>query len=270
MNKNRSSTIKKLPPVILTKEEMIELSKKMAEGDTRAREKLIVSHLWIVEKLASAKAASMPSNVDKEELYQDLYQEGCFGLIEAIDRYDWRRNLYISTYAYSYVRKYMFKYLRESVPMIRLPEHIYYNCYKYRKFMDSYYSENLKKPTKEECIKKLGLNEDIFNSILKYNYLLSNTYGTDATYVRFEEDVSDELFFVGPETVTENISGPDFSEYGVILTNTEEEVLTLRFGYKNNCPLSFKEIGEKLGFSDELARTTYHKAIEKIKEKLTN
>lgn len=267
MNDNRSST-KQQYPAMLTKAEIIELAKKKNEGDKKAREKLIVAHLWIVEKIVASRIASIPSNVDKRELYKELYQEGCYGLIEAIDKYDWTRNLYISTYAFDYVRKYVLKYLRESVPLIRLPEKVYYTCYKYRKFITYFQTINFRKPTFEECCEELGMKEETLKSILKYNYLLSNIYGNDEVFMRFEEDVSDEIFFVGPEVVEEKVAGPDFFDEGVFLTEREEEVLTLKFGYKGKCPLTFKEIGEECGFSEELARITYHNAINKIRDKL--
>ena len=267
MNNNRSST-QQHTPAMLKKEEIIELAKKMSEGDIKAREKLIVSHLWIVEKIVASRIHSVPSSVDKNELYQDLYQEGCYGLIEAINKYDWTRNVYISTYAFDYVRKYILKFLRENIPMIRLPEKVYYACYKYRKFANEFFVENSRNPTIEESCEALGMEEDVLKAVLKHNYLLSNIYGKDEVVMRFEEDVTDEMFFEGPEVVIDKLAGPDFSEYGVFLTQREEDVLSLKFGYKGNCPMSFREIGEACGFSEELARTTYHTAINKIKEKI--
>ena len=69
------------------KERTRELCRRyMEEGDTEAREQLIVSHLNLVRFLAS-KFKNMGEPLD------DLIQVGTIGLIKAIDRFDPDRGL---------------------------------------------------------------------------------------------------------------------------------------------------------------------------------
>ena len=62
----------------LTEEELVTLSKQMETGDHSARERIILSHISLVRYLANIFASRSPG-----DLYEDLYQEGCVGLVEA-------------------------------------------------------------------------------------------------------------------------------------------------------------------------------------------
>lgn len=53
------------------------------------------------------------------DMYQDLYQEGCIGLILAVDRFDPTRSIQFSTYAVPYIVGYIKKYLRYATTPIR-------------------------------------------------------------------------------------------------------------------------------------------------------
>ena len=70
------------------------------------REALILEHLPLVEKLVRQYAWE---GVDKEV----LYQEGCYGLILAVDRYVPTKGASLSTFSVYYIRKHILKSLRE-------------------------------------------------------------------------------------------------------------------------------------------------------------
>lgn len=76
----------------LSHEENMELFKKMHEGDSTAKEKLVKGNLKLV--LSIIKRFS-----NKVENLDDLFQVGVIGLIKAIDNFDMSYNLKLSTYA---------------------------------------------------------------------------------------------------------------------------------------------------------------------------
>ena len=77
---------------VLTNEEMLELFKKMNEGDPFAREDLINGNLKLVLSILR-KFSGKVDNLD------DLFQVGCLGLVKAIDNFDTSYDVRLSTYA---------------------------------------------------------------------------------------------------------------------------------------------------------------------------
>lgn len=77
---------------VLTNEEMLELFKKMNEGDPFAREDLINGNLKLVLSILR-KFSGKVDNLD------DLFQVGCLGLVKAIDNFNTSYDVKLSTYA---------------------------------------------------------------------------------------------------------------------------------------------------------------------------
>jgi RNA polymerase primary sigma factor len=82
---------------LLTRTQELELAKRAQDGDATARERLIESNLRLVVSIA---ATYRSETLD----FLDLVQEGTVGLIRAVDRYDWRRGVKLSTYAFPWIR----------------------------------------------------------------------------------------------------------------------------------------------------------------------
>lgn len=76
----------------LTKEQNLELLKKMQEGARFARDDLINGNLKLVLSILK-KFNNKVDNLD------DLFQVGCLGLVKAIDNFDISYNVTLSTYA---------------------------------------------------------------------------------------------------------------------------------------------------------------------------
>ena len=58
------------------------------------------------------------------EIKFDLQQEGILGLIRAIDKFDVKRGIKISTYAVRWINQFMQKYILDKVRHVRWPEHL--------------------------------------------------------------------------------------------------------------------------------------------------
>lgn len=77
---------------VLKESEKIELLKKIENGDTLAREKLINGNLKLVLSVIQRFTT-------RGEPLDDLFQVGCIGLIKAIDNFDINLGVRFSTYA---------------------------------------------------------------------------------------------------------------------------------------------------------------------------
>ena len=70
------------------------------KGDEAARETLIIEYMRVVRYIAGRMAIHVPQTVDMD----DLVSWGVLGLLDAVDKYDYRQNIKFSTYATIRVR----------------------------------------------------------------------------------------------------------------------------------------------------------------------
>ena len=103
---------------IYTPEEEQEMFKKMAAGDPDARQEIIERNLKLV--VTVAKKYKGWSGLS----FTDLIQEGSFGLMAAVDRFDYTRGFKFSTYAVYWIKQAITKAMVNKGRAIRLPAHI--------------------------------------------------------------------------------------------------------------------------------------------------
>ena len=83
---------------LLSREEEVELAKRIERGDLAAKERLINSNLRLVVKFARRyQGHGLP--------LEDLVQEAMLGLIRAAEKFDWRRGYKFSTYAVLWIKQ---------------------------------------------------------------------------------------------------------------------------------------------------------------------
>ena len=92
---------------VLSNEEMIELFKRMQQGDKEAKEELINGNLKLVLSILK-RFTNRTDNLD------DLFQIGVIGLIKAIDNFDLSYGLKLSTYACPMILGEIKRYLRDN------------------------------------------------------------------------------------------------------------------------------------------------------------
>ena len=82
---------------------------------TKLRNRLVEAHLSLVRQQAARFAQASSACFD------ELFQEGCFGLCDAVQRYQPQRGYAFSTYAVTLIRGRMQHYLRDRHHLIRSP-----------------------------------------------------------------------------------------------------------------------------------------------------
>jgi RNA polymerase primary sigma factor len=95
------------------------LLNRMAAGDQDARCRLIEAYLGMVSTLARryAKRWKVPS--------EDLMQEGALALLQAVDHYDSRRGMKLSTYATWWVKQAIRRAAMAQSRPVRVPERLW-------------------------------------------------------------------------------------------------------------------------------------------------
>ena len=142
---------------VLTNEEMLNLFKKMKEGDLFAREDLINGNLKLVLSILK-KFSGKVDNLD------DLFQVGCLGLVKAIDNFDTSYEVKLSTYACPMIEGEIKRYLRDN-NTLRISRSIKDLAYKTLKLKEEL-SVGGKEPTNKEVADLLGVTEyEISNAL---------------------------------------------------------------------------------------------------------
>ena len=135
---------------VLTNDEMLELFKKMKDGDPFAREDLINGNLKLVLSILR-KFSGKVDNLD------DLFQVGCLGLVKAIDNFDTSYDVKLSTYACPMIEGEIKRYLRDN-NALRISRSIKDLAYKTLKLKEELSIEG-KEPTNKEIAELLGVTE---------------------------------------------------------------------------------------------------------------
>jgi RNA polymerase sigma-32 factor len=99
---------------LLTREEEHALAVRVREqGDAEAAERLVLSNLRLVAKIATEYRRVWTNLLD-------LIQEGNLGLLQAVRRFDPYRGVKLSSYAAYWIRAYILKYLIDNIRLVRV------------------------------------------------------------------------------------------------------------------------------------------------------
>ena len=132
----------------------------MAELTKAEKDKLVTDNMKLAGYLAHqySKSNAIP--------YNDLYQEGCIGLIKAAQRFDPDKGFKFSTYAVWWVRQAILESITNKSRSVRLPSHIVQIKLKIFKFMTQFAQTEGREPTSMEISNSLNLPVDRIDELL--------------------------------------------------------------------------------------------------------
>lgn len=263
----------------LSAEEEQELFKRIKQGDTAAREKVINCNLKWVVKLVNRYVDF--NNNDR----LDIISEGNIGLIEAVDRFDADRGVRFMTYGSWYIRNKITSSFSFN-GMYRVPR----KAWQKRKMLldkleaiiaSEYPTENvgtfLGRKSVEEVAELLGVSPrdvrfyiygpitqdlDSFSSLQRNG---KDRGAADITPYIEEirdttndlEDVDTALYMSAFRTIIRDTMMKN-------LTQRERRVIELSFGLVDGTPHSFTDIAQELNYTKETIRNIYYKALKRI------
>lgn len=223
------------------------------------REELILKYTYLVKFVAGRLYASYGNNVE----YDDLVSYGIFGLIDAIDKYDFARGVKFDTYAQLRIRGAIIDQLRE---IDWLPRSV---RQKSKELEKAYYEieSRLGRPaTDEEMAESFGLSVEDFQkkiqNITTYSVIsLDDLLEQRREVVGSEEDKQTEM----PENVIEDIEIKEMLVDAISMLPEKEKKVVSLYYYDE---LTYKEIGKLLSISESRVSQLHTKAIIRLKNKL--
>jgi RNA polymerase primary sigma factor len=103
---------------LLTKAEEQRLARLIEQGDEAAKRHMVEANLRLVVSIAKKyRGHGVP--------FTDLIQEGTLGLVRAVEKFEWQRDLKFSTYATWWIRQAVQRAVANQSRTIRLPVHIH-------------------------------------------------------------------------------------------------------------------------------------------------
>jgi RNA polymerase primary sigma factor len=243
---------------LLTKEEEVELAKRIERGDLEAKARLVNSNLRLV--IANARkyqGQDMP--------LLDLIQEGILGLIRAAEKFDWRKGYKFSTYATFWIRQAIQRALDNHARTIRIPVHLGQRERRVARAGNELAVRLGREPTEEEIAQAAGITLDELADVraaVRVVTSLDRPVGDDEDTPFGALLASDER---GPEEEVDILLSEDALTRALDqLPDQERNVVKLRYGVGGDEPTPLVETGRRLGISQETVRKLERKALAEL------
>ncbi|GHV50204.1 hypothetical protein AGMMS49579_03400 [Spirochaetia bacterium] len=252
--------IKAIP--LLSFEEALELSRRIQEGDEDARRRLIEANLRLVIKIARMYISSgVP--------LMDIIQEGNMGLIRAVEKYDYRRNIRFSTYANWWIRQSISRYISNKKRVIRLPHHKEVLFQRIQKVFHSLSQSLMHQPGSAELAAAIGVSVEeveqilgITNGLVSLDVVGDQRSPEDSSAVT---DFHEDNTYNPEQDLLRKSSHTDTMRILNRLKDRERRILTYRYQLDGCERHSLKTIGDKMGISPEAVRQIEIRALRKMR-----
>ena len=243
------------------KENELEYLKKAQNGDIESRNKIMEGYLKLVINVAKGY-------LDRGLSYEDLIQEGNFGLIKAIEKYDPSIGCKFITYAYLWIRQAIVRSIDNKARVVRIPVYLSERISEYKKVSSKLNQKLNRAPTVKEIADEMNLSVNEINSFEKYSFQATslNTKVFDDDFLEVQDIIPDNKTDIEEIAVYDSLKKDVESLLNSgIISKRDLDVIKLRYGFDGNQPLTLEEIGNLYGITRERVRQIENRALNNLR-----
>ena len=251
---------------LLEPEEEYELARKQFdEGDVGAAHRLVTSNLRLVVKIANDFRQAQLNLLD-------LIQEGNYGLMQAVKRFNPYKGVKLSSYAAWWIRAYILKYIMDNKSQVRIgttadQRKLYYNLEKTaRKLLQEYDHVDAKLLADHLNVREKDVLE-MQARLAVPDMSLDAPLGDDTegasrvALLPAEVETADEQL---ANDEVKRIFAVHLADFRKTLKGRDLEVFDARLMADE--PLTLQDLGDKYGITRERARQIEARILEKLKK----
>lgn len=273
INAHYINSVRNMP--MLTHDEEYQLAKKWREeGDKKAVEALVASHLRLVAKIASGyRGYGLPVN--------DLISEGNIGMMQAMKHYDPDKGFRLSTYAMWWIKASIQGYILNTWSLVKMgttaaQRKLFFNLRKEKELASTVFddSHDLTPHKIRDIAQKLSVRED--EVIQMSGRMSTQDHSLNAPISSTEGETSEWQDWLADDRETQEqelIERDEMDKRRALLTYAmqslsprEQDILFAR--RLSDPPLKLDELAEKLNISRERVRQIEVKSFEKLQKSI--
>ena len=227
-----------------------------------AREAMMRAHLRLV--IAIAKTYRRRTSLD----LLDLIQEGNLGLMRAIEKFDYRRGVKVSTYAVWWIRQSIARAIADQDRTIRIPVHMTEIAHKVLRERRKLLQKEGRDPAPREIAAQTGV------PVARVEQALGMTPEPASLDMPIGDDRDATLadLIKAPDAADPHEAAEASALRGLVrealaeLTPREQHIMCMRFGIGATTDHTLEEIGKTFGVTRERIRQIEAKALNKLRE----
>lgn len=250
---------------LLTPEQEYETAKRVAEGDSTAKELLISSNLRLVVSIAKDYA-------NRGLSFQDLIQEGNIGLMHAVEKFDYSKGFRFSTYATWWIRQSMARAIADQSRDIRIPVHMTEQIMRINRAHRKLMQELDREPTADEIAKAVdGMTAEKVMEIqrIAMDPVSLETPAGDEESSLLLDFIQDTSAVDPAKHANDNVLKEQMDLLLKELPEREEKIVRMRFGLDGSGrPKTLEEVGRECNVTRERIRQIESKALRRLHRSL--
>jgi RNA polymerase primary sigma factor len=239
---------------VLTSAEEAALARRAERGDGDARDELVERNLGLVWTIADRYRG-------RGVAFEDLLQEGAVGLVRAVERFDHRRGVRLSTYAAWWIRRALMDALANGRP-IRVPPAARRQMAAIQRARAELRRMRSQSPTTDDIAERTRLSPRTvlaLQAVPQVGVSLDEPIGDDPTPLG--ELISDPSARDASEGLERRETSRQLWSLLRRLPERQREVLVRRYGLGGDRAQSHQEIGAWLGVGEERSRQIERQAL---------
>ena len=245
---------------LLTFEEEQNLAKRVGQGDEEARARMIEANLRLVIVIGKRY-------INRGLPFPDIIEEGNFGLIRAVDKFQYQRGFRFSTYAWWWIKQAIERAIVNQVRIIRLPVHVSEIVNKYTRTVKKLTHQLGREPDTEEIAAKMKISADKVRAV---SHVVKDVYSLETPISDQEGDTLKDVLSDDNEpsplnSYDDGRRQKHINEWLSQLPGTERKVIELRYGLNCKEPRTLVHIGKQFGLTRERIRQIENDALKKLK-----